>query len=299
MSELVSFSIIIPTYNRANLVLKTILSLLTQTHLNFEIIVVDDGSTDNTAAVIASIHDKRVKYFSKPNAERGAARNYGVSKASGNYINYFDSDDLAYSNHLQTAVDVIRKNNFPEMLHLGYDYKTEEGKLLEEVNQFDGNVIKYVVQKKMISMMSMFIRKDIAEQFPFSEDRDFTMGEDALHLCQLVARYTFFYDNAITSSVINHPQRTMKSSNEASYLYCRKQLIAELGKDDAFMKAYGIYLPQISNEYNYLLWKNALENRENKKAWQYYRLYIKEDNKNIFSRRTLVFFRNYIYNLFS
>ena len=147
--------------------------------------------------------------------------------------------------------------------------------------------------------MSMFIRKDIAELFPFSEDRDFILGEDALHLCQLVARYPFYYDNTITSSVIHHPNRSMNRSNETSYLYCRAQLIGELSKDDAFMKGYGKYLPKISNEYNYMLWKSCLENRENKNAWKYFKQYIKGSSKNILSRRSLVFFKNYISNLFS
>lgn len=299
MSELILFSVIIPTYNRADMVSKTIASLLEQLYSNFELIVVDDGSTDNTRDIIGSINDSRVKYFSKENAERGAARNFGVSKSSGSYINYFDSDDLAYPNHLQTAVEVITGNNFPEMIHFGYDYRTEEGKLLRKVNQFDGNVIKYVVQKKMISMMSMFIRKDIAEQFPFSENRDFIMGEDVLHLCRLVARFNFIYDNTITSSVVQHPNRSMTKSNETKILYCRDHLIAELKKDEVFMSAYGKYIPQINNEYNYLLWNNHLDNHGNKKAWRYFKLYTKANTQNIFSKRILVFFKKYIYNLFT
>jgi len=299
MSELILFSVIIPTYNRAHLVTKTINSLLQQSFTNFEVIVVDDGSTDDTRAAVQAISDPRIKYYHKENAERGAARNFGVTRASGNYINYFDSDDLAYPNHLQAAADVISRNDFPELIHLGYDYRTEDGKLLGKVNNFDGNVSKYVVQKKMIATMSMFIRKDIAEQFPYSEDRNFVLGEDALHLCQLVARYTFYFDNCITSTVVHHTSRSMNNSAEPGFLFCQAHLIEELRKDETFMKAYGKYLPQINNEYNYQLWKTCLENRDNKKAWQYFKLYIRSDYGNIFSRRSFVFFKNYISNLFT
>lgn len=298
MSELVSFSVIIPTYNRAQLVTKTISSLLEQTNTNFEIIVVDDGSTDDTADVIRSINDDRLKYFSKQNGERGAARNFGVSKASRTYINYFDSDDLAYPHHLQTAAELISRNNFPEMVHLGYEYRTDEGKLLGSVNRFDGNVTEYAIKKKMVAVMSMFIRKDIAEQFPFSENREFVLGEDALHLCQLAARYPLYYDNTITSTVIQHNNRTMTSSDETHFLYCKEQLLQELKKDGVFMNKHARYLPEIGNEYNYLLWKKCIDSGNNKKAWQYFKSYVKTGYKNIFSKRTLVFFKGYIFNLF-
>lgn len=293
------FSVILPTYNRADIIQNTIKSLLAQSYKNFEIIVVDDGSTDNTAAVVCSIEDSRIKYFVKENAERGAARNFGVTKASGTYINYFDSDDLAYPHHLQTAFDVLNRNHLPEIMHLGYDYRTEEGKLEKKVNQFDGNIIKYVVQQKMVATMSVFIRKDIAEMFPFDENRDFIMGEDALHLCRLVARYNFFYDNTITSTVIIHENRSMANSNEMKLLFCKDYLVRKLQQDDIFMQAYGKYLPQILNEYDYLLWSNSLDNHDNKTAWKYFKYYIKEKPQNIISTRTFIFFKKYIANLFT
>ena len=74
------FSIIIPTYNRASLITKTIESVLLQDEA-FEIVVVDDGSTDDTKEVVNSLLDSRVKYFYKENGERGAARNFGAQKS--------------------------------------------------------------------------------------------------------------------------------------------------------------------------------------------------------------------------
>ena len=185
------------------------------------------------------------------------------------------------------------------MMHLGYDYRTEDGKLIKKVNRFDGNTVKYVVQKKMVATMSIFIRKDIAEAFPFDENRNFIMGEDALHLCRLVARYNFFYDNTITSTVIVHENRSMSNTNETKLLFCKDYLVAELQKDNVFMKNYGEYLPQIRNEYDYLLWSNCLDDRDNKRAWKYFKYYIKGNPQNIISTRTIVFFKKYIANLFA
>ncbi len=299
MNGSILFSIIVPTYNRADIIENTIKSLLAQSYENFEIIIVDDGSTDNTAELIRSITDPRIKYLVKENAERGAARNFGVTKASGTYINYFDSDDLAYPHHLQTAYDVLSRDHLPEIMHLGYDYRTEDGKLKKKINRFDGDIIKYVVQQKMVATMSVFIRKDIAEMFPFDENRDFIMGEDALHLCRLVARYNFFYDNTITSTVVIHANRSMTGGNETKLLFCRDYLVRELRQDDIFMQAYGKYLPQIINEYDYLLWSNSLENKDNKTAWKYYKKYIKRNGKDIISSRTLIFLKKYVANLFA
>ena len=70
------FSIIIPTYNRSNFIVKTIESILLQKYSNFEIIVIDDGSTDDTSDVIKSLDETKIKYFRKQNEERAIARNY-------------------------------------------------------------------------------------------------------------------------------------------------------------------------------------------------------------------------------
>ena len=108
MSDIL-FSVIIPTYNRADFITKTIHSVLSQTYTNFELIIVDDGSADNTERVIRKVEDPRIKYHKKDNSERGAARNYGTNKAKGDYITFLDSDDLLYSKYLEEANSFIKK----------------------------------------------------------------------------------------------------------------------------------------------------------------------------------------------
>jgi hypothetical protein len=82
-------SVIIPTYNRSALLQETIDSVLRQTFNNFEVIVVDDGSTDDTSVVVKGIKDDRVLYFHKPNGGPASARNLGLSKAKGDYISFW------------------------------------------------------------------------------------------------------------------------------------------------------------------------------------------------------------------
>lgn len=88
------FSVVIPLYNRAGLILGTINSVLSQTMTDFEIVVVDDGSTDNPEATIASLNDSRVRLVRQENSGGGAARNRGIQEAKGEYIAFLDSDDF-------------------------------------------------------------------------------------------------------------------------------------------------------------------------------------------------------------
>jgi glycosyltransferase involved in cell wall biosynthesis len=88
-----SISVIIPTFNRAHLLRRAIDGVLNQTFENFEMIIVDDGSTDNTEEVIKSISVDRIRYFKQSNQGRSAARNVGVSLAQSSVIIFLDSDD--------------------------------------------------------------------------------------------------------------------------------------------------------------------------------------------------------------
>jgi glycosyltransferase involved in cell wall biosynthesis len=99
-------SVIIPVYNRAHLVNRAIESVLNQTYQDFELIVVDDGSTDNTAEVVHSVRDERIKYV-RHQSNRGpsAARNTGIRAASGELIGFLDSDDEWLPEKLQRQVD--------------------------------------------------------------------------------------------------------------------------------------------------------------------------------------------------
>lgn len=105
------FSVIIPTYNRSSIIEETIISVINQEYSDWECIIVDDGSSDNTAMVINAItkSDSRIKYIYQDNAERSAARNRGIKHASGKYICFLDSDDLYREDHLKKLYGSIQK----------------------------------------------------------------------------------------------------------------------------------------------------------------------------------------------
>lgn len=87
------FSIIIPVFNKERFVAKTLKSVLSQSFIDFEIIIINDGSTDKSEVEILAITDERILYFLKENEGVAVARNLGIGKASADYICFLDADD--------------------------------------------------------------------------------------------------------------------------------------------------------------------------------------------------------------
>lgn len=109
------FSVIIPSYNRAHSIRKAIDSILTQSFQNFEIIVIDDASKDNTQEIVLSIDDERIRYYkNEVNQERCVSRNIGIEKANGTYICFLDSDDYHLPEHLQEIYNEIQVKGEPK-----------------------------------------------------------------------------------------------------------------------------------------------------------------------------------------
>lgn len=108
-------SVIIPLYNKEDLIVRTINSILKQSYANFELIIVNDGSTDNSLQAVNAVDDSRIKVFTKENGGVSLARNFGVNKATSNWIFFLDADDELYENGLLIFKNLIvdfPKHNF-------------------------------------------------------------------------------------------------------------------------------------------------------------------------------------------
>jgi len=233
------FSVVIPTYNRARQVAAAVASVLDQEFADFEIIVVDDGSTDDTRSVLAEIKDHRFFYQGKENGERGAARNYGARLARGRYINYFDSDDLMYPIHLRHAMEMIRSWDEPEFFHLGYDFKTTDGNVVRVINNFDDGISTRVLFDNVLSCNGVFVRHDIAMQFPFEENRVLASAEDWELWIRLLSRFKLYYSNQVTTSVVGHDQRSIFTIKPEKVIQRDTFMIECLHKDAHVMKTFG------------------------------------------------------------
>ena len=103
------FSIIIPLYNKADYVAETLRSVLNQTYNYYEVIVVNDSSTDNSLEIVSSFHDKRIHIYTKKNEGVSAARNYGIMHAKHDYIAFLDADDIWDIDYLECQKKMIDK----------------------------------------------------------------------------------------------------------------------------------------------------------------------------------------------
>ena len=233
------FTIIIPTYNRGDLITKTIKSCLGQSYSNFELIIIDDGSTDSTEKTIFSFKDPRIKYFKKENAERGAARNFGVSKAKGAYITFLDSDDILYNNHLSHAFSVIKNNTEIGIFHQAYELVDEKGSVIFKMDHIKKNANKTIIKGNVFSCIGVFLSSNIIADIRFSEDRKFSGTEDWLLWLKLAAKYKITAFNTITSKMIHHENRSVLSFDKELYDYRINYLIKNLYNDDFFMQRFG------------------------------------------------------------
>lgn len=255
------FSFVIPTYNRASLIGKTIQTLLNQSYQNFEVIVVDDGSTDNSEEVVNAFDPSKVSFHKIPNCERGAARNYGAKISKGDYINFFDSDDLAYPHHLQTALDLIQKHNNPEAFHLHFDIKSPEGNVIRKPFSFTKPVNNLLLNNgNVLSCNGVFLRRDIALQFPFSENRVLSASEDYGLWLRLSSRFNILNSAKVTSSIVQHDMRSVITMNHQKLIARLTTLIAYLKEDAHFVKYAGDKMNKIEAEcYSYIALHLAMD----------------------------------------
>jgi glycosyltransferase involved in cell wall biosynthesis len=277
MSATPLFSIVVPTYNRAHLISKTLQTILNQEFTDFEVLVVDDGSKDNTAEVVKQFSDTRIQYHSKANAERGAARNYGATRAKGAYINFFDSDDLMLPNHLITAQKMIAKENNPEVFHLGYEHRVDDGTLIGIHTTPGVNVRQTILFDNKLSCNGVFVRKDIAAQFPFEENRILASSEDWELWIRLVSRFDLPCAPEVTSTVVNHDHRSL-TTIAAEKIVPRDLLMIELlQKDSTVMSAYQRSFSKfIAERYTFFMLKFS-EQRDHREvfkwAWKAFTVY--------------------------
>ena len=211
MSSCTKVSVVMSVFNDENWLKYSIESILNQTFRDFEFIIVDDGSTDNTydALRVYSNHNNILSYRIK-NSERGAARNYGASMARGKYLNFFDSDDIALENHTKVASSKILELNNPPLFNLSYAYKFEN-KIKNIV--LSGKINNKLYSNNIISCNGVFIRKDIFEKNKFSENRDLSGSEDWHLWIRLASQYEIFSFKEITTHIVDNENRSMKTQS--------------------------------------------------------------------------------------
>lgn len=208
--EQILFSVIIPLYNKQDYITRTINSVLNQTYKNFEIIVVDDGSTDKSLSVVKTIKDKRIKVFSQKNLGVSNARNKGIKQSKGNYIAFLDADDEFLPKYLETIVKLITK--YPGNSFFGTAFKKIFNNNKKDICTFGSKkdfIIKDFIsaladnEKFFVHISSVVIKKEVFNEigYFYSHSLKFLLGativEDFDLFIRIAYKYPLVYSNNI------------------------------------------------------------------------------------------------------
>jgi glycosyltransferase involved in cell wall biosynthesis len=194
-------SIIMPAYNSERYIAESIKSVIAQTYQNWELIIIDDGSTDNTPRIVNQYkkNEKRIKYFYQANQKQGKARNNGIKKSRGSLIAFLDSDDLWMPERLKRQVEIIEIKMVDLVFSDAYTFIANTKNVVGNFNTIAGilngdSAIELFLVKNRIPMLTVLATKRaIISVGGFKEDSQFQWGEDyLLWLKMLLKGYSFY-----------------------------------------------------------------------------------------------------------
>lgn len=173
-------SVIIPTYNRGWIIKEAIDSVLTQNYSDFELIVVDDGSTDDTQNILAE-YKSRIRILQQDNKGVSAARNYGIDKARGDYLAFLDSDDIWLQNKITTQVNFFKQDP-DSLICQTQEIWIRNGKRVNPKKyhkKYSGMIFEKTLPRCLVSPSAVMIKKSLIEEvgcfdetLPACEDYD-------------------------------------------------------------------------------------------------------------------------------
>ncbi|HYD21528.1 MAG TPA: glycosyltransferase family 2 protein [Flavipsychrobacter sp.] len=213
------FSIIIPTYNRAEELKLSITSVLKQVYDDFELLIVDDGSTDNTADVVKGFSDTRISYIFQPNSERSSARNNGMRHAKGEYVCLLDCGDEFYPSHLSVFHKQILKDGNPVAIYKSM-MKYEDGSRPDDLSYaYKGtskeDAIRYVWSNGS-QLICLCFHSSIGRKVAFPEK--YFWFEDIHWLIRVVMAYPLKQIMAQTTRYLNADNSYLLKTNYNRYL---------------------------------------------------------------------------------
>ncbi len=214
MENTMTFSIIIPTYNRAAFLPKAIESVLSQTYTDWELIIVDDGSTDNTREVVSQYNDGRITYIYQQNSERSAARNNGIAHAKGDYVCFLDSDNVMLPNRLQLLSETITQT---ACYYTDIEYRNEEkgSSLIKTGRKYPFPMDVDMLIQDIIATPQLCCATEILRKHQFNPA--LSIGEDMELLFRITEEYPLAYvPNQATVVEVEHEGRSVAVHSASS-----------------------------------------------------------------------------------
>lgn len=203
------FSIVIPLYNKELFIGQTLDSVLAQTFTDFEIIIIDDGCTDKSVAIVNSLEDDRIKLFHQKNQGLSIARNNGIKNSNSDYIALIDADDTWSDHHLQQLYNLIK--DYPENGVYGTGYVIQKSKninhranfykLPENFRGIVPNFFKHSLQHCVAWVGSICIPKKVFEAMDYFDTEIFSEQDTDLYIKIALNGYKFVLDDTSISAV--------------------------------------------------------------------------------------------------
>lgn len=239
------FSVIIPSYNRAHLIEKTLFSVFSQSYKSYEIIVVDNCSTDNTVEVLQPyLQDGRISLIrNEKNLERSISRNIGMKAAKGDFLTLLDSDDLMHQENLADAAAFIHKKPEFKFFHNLFHLVNEKGKIIYTPRVRDNKTaIKSISYGNFLGCIGIFMAREVYQQYYFDENPTVIGSEDWDLWIRVISRYPVGRIAKINNSVVEHGARSISSFTPDSILKRRIYILNKIKNDPELKTVYEKYL---------------------------------------------------------
>ncbi len=239
------FSVIIPTYNRADLIMKTLESVFNQTLQDFEIIVVDNCSTDDTVALLKPLIDGGKLHFIRhdKNYERAVSRNTGMAAAKGKFVTLLDSDDIMYPNNLRDAYSFAVKNQNLQVFHNLYELINENGLPIYKY-RFPSlkNPVSAIAEGNFMSCIGGFVSDKVYHKFKFDTAEVLQGIEDWEFWLRVLPEYHVGRIDKINSGIVHHKGRSITQFTLKSYIQKKDYVVQKINSDAALKVIYTPYL---------------------------------------------------------
>jgi len=217
-------SVIMPTFNHAGFIGKAIDSVFNQTYQNFELIIVDNYSEDDTEKIVTSYKDDRIKYFKfRNNGIIAASRNHGIMKSKGEYIAFLDSDDIWYPDKLDCQLSKL-SNSSSGLCFTNFDYINKNGKKLKKTHRIKKRYLNPTFNKFILggggicNSSVMIIRNVINTVGLLKEDSQLIAVEDYHYWARILKKYkACCVDKVLVSYRMNSPN-SMQAITDTNWL---------------------------------------------------------------------------------
>lgn len=269
------FSIIMPAYNAENTIRESIISVLNQDFVDYELIVVNDGSTDHTRECVEKFENDKIVLLNVENSGVSNARNAGIAHSTGKYICFLDSDDLWMKNHLSTLKKLIKTYPLCNAFCTSYQIRNFNGKYsipsrktLEILKTEDAEIENYFeFQRKngnFLHINSFCVKKEILAVTgcfqPFEK-----IGEDTDFFYRIFARYSLVVSKKITSEYRRNPT-SVTAKRVFNYRWCFLENYKSLINDDDIKDNIKNDIIMVINQYKISAARNMILEGKKKEA---------------------------------